>query len=178
MKLVAFLRAINVGGHTVKMDVLKKHFEAMGFKNVETFIASGNVIFDGTRQPVEVLEKKIEAVLLKTLGYEVVTFIRTVAEVAAVAKYAAFPDALLKKAGAYNVAFLKAPLDAAGKKLLTTFKTDIDDFHTHGCELYWLCKTRQSDSKFSNVRFEKGLKVSATFRGINTIHRLMAKYPV
>ena len=45
-RYVALLRAINVGGHTVKMDALRKHFSRMGFANVETFIASGNVIFD------------------------------------------------------------------------------------------------------------------------------------
>ena len=42
-KHFAFLRAINVGGHTVKMDHLRDIFESLGFSNVETFIASGNV---------------------------------------------------------------------------------------------------------------------------------------
>jgi uncharacterized protein (DUF1697 family) len=44
LRFVAFLRAVNVGGHVVKMDVLKRHFEKMGFSDVETFIASGNVV--------------------------------------------------------------------------------------------------------------------------------------
>ncbi len=43
-KYIAFLRAINVGGHTVKMDYLRVLFETLGFSDVETFIASGNVI--------------------------------------------------------------------------------------------------------------------------------------
>ena len=176
MKLVAFLRAINVGGHTVKMDVLKKHFEGMGFKNVETFIASGNVIFESTAQSIEILEKKIETVLLKALGYEVTTFIRTLDQIVTVAKYPAFSPALHKIARAYNIAFLKSPLSPEGKKQLAQFKTDIDDFYTHGRELYWLCKAGQSDSKFSNVRFEKGLKVQATFRGISTVQRMVAKF--
>ena len=47
-RYIAFLRAINVGGHTVKMAELKRLFEALGFTNVETFIASGNVIFDSS----------------------------------------------------------------------------------------------------------------------------------
>ena len=45
-RYIAFLKAINVGGHNVKMDQLRKIFESMQFKNVETFIASGNVIFE------------------------------------------------------------------------------------------------------------------------------------
>src|SRR6185369_8391120 len=59
-KYVAFLRAINVGGHVVKMDQLRALFEALGFANVETFIASGNVIFDSKSKNVAALERKID----------------------------------------------------------------------------------------------------------------------
>ncbi len=45
-RCIAFLRAVNVGGRIVKMDALRGHFEAAGFTSAETFIASGNVIFD------------------------------------------------------------------------------------------------------------------------------------
>jgi len=45
-----------------------------------------------------------------------------------------------------------------------------------GREVYWLAQTKQSDSKFNNVRFEKMLNARATWRGINTIRRLAAKY--
>ena len=48
MRYIAFLRAINVGGNNiVKLGRLRKFFEGEGFINVETFIGSGNVIFDG-----------------------------------------------------------------------------------------------------------------------------------
>ena len=46
MKYIAFLRAINVGGHTDRIEALRNYFEALGFANVSTFIASGNMIFD------------------------------------------------------------------------------------------------------------------------------------
>ncbi len=55
-------------------------------------------------------------------------------------------------------------------------KSDIDDFRVNGREVYWLCKLKQSDSKFSNMLFEKRLNVRVTFRGINTVARLAAKY--
>ncbi len=60
-RFVAFLRAINVGGNrVVKMDFLRQVFESLGFSRVETFIASGNVVFDtGARNP-KMLERKIE----------------------------------------------------------------------------------------------------------------------
>ena len=74
MKYVAFLRAINVGGHTVKMDHLRNLFESMGFANVETFIASGNVIFDSKTKSTAALEMEIENQLQAALGYEVRRF--------------------------------------------------------------------------------------------------------
>ena len=77
-KYIAFLRSINVGGHTVKMDHLSKLFKALGFSSVETFIASGNVIFETTAKGTTILEKKIKEHLKKSLGYEVDTFLRTV----------------------------------------------------------------------------------------------------
>lgn len=174
---VAFLRAINVGGHVVKMDALRGHFEAMGFGAVETFIASGNVIFESRARDAEAIEAKLEKGLEAALGYEVATFLRTPAELAAIAAHAPFPAARMAAARALNVAFLKEPLDAAGERALAALRTEVDDFHVHGREVWWLCEARQSESKFSNVRFERAVGVKATFRGIGTVRKLVARYP-
>ena len=164
-KLVAFLRAINVGGHTVSMDTLRREFEAIGLKDVETFIASGNVVFTAPPGKATALERKIEKRLHDSLGYEVRTFIRTEAEVAAIAGYKPFEEAQLRSAQAVNVAFLGHPLEPAAVKLLMAMRTPIDDFHVNGREMYWLCRKKQSESTFSNARFEKALGGRATFRG-------------
>jgi uncharacterized protein (DUF1697 family) len=68
-------------------------------------------------------------------------------------------------------------MDAATSRSVQNFKTDIDNFHVHGREVYWLCRKKQSESTFSNNAFEKALKLRATFRGMNTIKKLAAKYP-
>ena len=176
-RAIAFLRAINVGGrHTVTMTELRRMFETMGLKDVETFIASGNVIFSAPPGDPVVLERKIEQHLHKSLGYEVKVFLRTESEVAAIAQYKPFKEARLRTARVLNVAFLAAPLDAAAIKALLALRTDIDDFHVNGREVYWLCMKKQSESKFSNVRFEKIVATRATFRGLNTVAKLAAKY--
>ena len=176
-KYVAFLRAINVGGHTVKMDHLRGCFEALGFSNVETFIASGNVVFDSPARSTKALERKIEASLLKSLGYAVSTFIRSTAELAAIARYQPFADAELEAAGyTLYVGFMAAsPAEAAKKKLLS-LATKVDDFHVNGNEVYWLCRTKFSGSEFSGGRLEKILGLSATLRNSTTVRRLAAKY--
>lgn len=176
-RFIAFLRAINVGGHNVTMAELRGLFESLSFKEVETFIASGNVIFASRSGDVGALQKKIESQLLRSLGYEVKVFLRTVPEVAAIARYKPFKESQLKSPMALNVAFLIDPLGVESEKSVMALRTEIDDFHVHGREVYWLCQTKQNDSKFSYARFEKMLNARATWRNVNTIVRLAAKYP-
>lgn len=176
-RYIAFLRAINVGGHTVKMDELRVLFASMGFSAVETFIASGNVIFTTAAADAPALQQRIEGELQRALGYAVATFLRTDAEVTAVARYTPFPPAVMATAGALNVAFLSEPLTAQDEEKVMALRTGIDDFHVHGREVYWLCQTKQSESTFSNVLFERVIGKRATFRGMNTVQKLAAKYP-
>jgi len=175
-QLVAFLRAINVGGHNVTMDALRRLFTGLGLDDVETFIASGNVVFSTRARDISALERKIEVQLERSLGYEVKTFLRTVPELAAVAAYAPFAAAKIRSSVAFNVAFLANPLDAAATKTVMALRTEIDDFHVHGREVYWLCAKGQSESGFSNAVFERALKTRATFRGMNTVARIAARW--
>jgi uncharacterized protein (DUF1697 family) len=174
-RFVAFLRAINVGGHVVSMARLRAQFEALGFEDVETFIASGNVVFSSPSKNAAALEKRIEDRLAAALGYEVKTFLRTEAEVAEVAACKPFTAARRKAAGALCVGFLAQPLDPTGVKALMALRTDDDDFHVNGREIYWICRTGQGVSKFSNALFERMVKARTTFRGMNTMTRLAAK---
>jgi len=175
-KYIAFLRAINVGGHTVKMDRLKKLFEALGLSNVETFIASGNVIFDSGSKNTEGLEKKIEARLKKSLGYEVSTFIRSTSELAEIADYKPFPESEIAKSRALYVGFLQAPPSAEAKKKLLSVDSKIERFHFHGRELFWLLGDRFKESKFSGPLLEKTLGQPATLRNSTTVKKMAAKY--
>ena len=176
-KYVAFLRAINVGGHTVKMDELRRLFEALGFSNVETFIASGNVIFDAKSKNTKALERKIETHLKQSLGYEVVTFVRTLSEVADIAAYKPFDDSELEADGnALYIAFTTDEPSTESKRKLLTFMTGVDDFQVYGREVYWLSRKKIGESKFSGAQLERTLGMPATIRNANTVKRLVAKY--
>lgn len=175
---VAFLRAINVGGHTVKMDYLRKLFEQMDFVDVETFIASGNVIFSSPSSDTQALENMVEQHLKASLGYEVVTFIRSAAEVAKVAGWRPFAaEDIAVEGHSLYVGFLQREPSKEAREKLMSLRTDVDDFHINGRELYWLCRIRMSDSKFSGGLLEKTLGMPATLRNITTVRKLAAKYP-
>lgn len=176
-KTIAFLRAINVGGRNVTMPALATLFEELGLEAVETFIASGNVIFDADGRDEAELQTAIANHLEASLGYEVATFLRSDAEVAAIAAAAPFAPDAMAAAAAHNVGFLASPLAEEEVALLERLRTDIDDFAAVGRQVHWLCRRRQSDSTFSNAVFERALRRRATFRSITTLARLAAKYP-
>ncbi len=176
-RYIAFLRAINVGGRNlVRMDFLRQLFESLGFSNVETFIASGNVVFESTSRDAQGLAREIEESLRQALGYEVATFIRTGAELAAVANYKPFSQSDLDGAAALNIAFLAGGLDDESGQRLMALRTDVDDFHVHGREIYWVCREKQSASKISNAVLERAVGQKATLRGVKTVKKMAAKY--
>jgi uncharacterized protein (DUF1697 family) len=172
---VAFLRAVNVGGRVVKMDQLRALFEAMKFKNVETFIASGNVLFDARADDAGALEQRIETHLEKALGYQVLTFVRSPAQVAACAAHEPFGDpATLGPTHRVYVGFLKAaPSEEAHQKLLG-YRTTTDNLHVREREVYWHAKKSMRESLFTGALLEKTLG-PATMRNVTTVRKLAAK---
>jgi len=76
-KYVAFLRGINVGGHKpIRMENLKKAFQSLGFRNVRTLLASGNVLFEAPSANAGALVKRIEKKLQQTSGHDIGTVLR------------------------------------------------------------------------------------------------------
>lgn len=175
-KYVAFLRAINVGGHTVKMDHLRSLFEAMGFSNVETFIASGNVIFDSKTKSARALENTIEKNLEANLGYKVATFIRSISELSAVAKYQPFDDSDAE-GNVLHIGFLSDNPQEDSRQRMLSLKTQVDDFHIYGREVYWLCRKKLGETAFlGGAKFEKTLGMQATLRNSTTVRKIASKY--
>jgi uncharacterized protein (DUF1697 family) len=172
---VAFLRAINVGGHVVKMAELKALFEELAFREVSTVIASGNVLFSTRSADAAALERRIERHLERALGYEVATFLRSPQELADVAAFEPFPGAA-PAAGieVRSVLFLKAPLGAQACQALMALRTPTDEFHVHGREAYWLRRGRVSETKVTGARLERALGGPTTARNVTTVRKLAA----
>ena len=174
-RYAAFLRAVNVGGRVVKMDRLRKLFEDSGFTGVSTHIASGNVLFTAGRGRAATFETKIETALGSALGWEVATFLRTPAELAAVVAHVPFAPEDVGEAHGVYVGFLKEPPGAEKHDLVHGFRTPTDELAVNGREVYWLCRTRSSDSEFSGGKLEKALGLLATFRNLTTVRAVAAR---
>lgn len=175
-RYVAFLRAINVGGHTVAMAALRRHFEEVGCTDVETVIASGNVVFDSASRGGAGLEKRIARHLEARLGYAVATFLRTPAEVAGVAEAKPFARDLARPGYGVYVGFLAEAPGPAARRGILGLATPEDAFALDGRELYWRRPGRFSDSKISGSLLEKVLDQPMTLRNVTTVRRIAAKH--
>jgi uncharacterized protein (DUF1697 family) len=175
-RYIAFLRAVNVGGHIVKMDQVRKLFAEIGLTEVETFIASGNVLFTSPSKSGAALEKKIEKHLRAALGYEVATFVRTADEVCQAAAHEPFPAAAMKTPyHSLYVSFLRDAPAAAAKRAVEALRGPADEFHLNARELYWLSRVPFGESKIGGALLEKTLGMPATMRNVTTVRKLAAK---
>jgi uncharacterized protein (DUF1697 family) len=175
-RYVAFLRAINVGGRVAKMDALRKAFESLGYSNVETLLASGNVLFESAVRSEGKLQTQIENALRKSLGYEVATFVRSSADIAAIASHPAFDTAEFTAGASQYIAFFQDPPTTQSRRQIMTCVTAVDDFRFRGSEMYWLCRKRFSESTFSGAMLERTIGGPATVRNTTTVQRIAAMF--
>jgi len=177
MRMVAFLRAVNVGGRTVKSPQLIQSFHTLGFENVTTFLVSGNVLFSGTTKAVPKLRGRIEAQLLSDLGFQTQVILRSMEQVAAIADLNPFQLTEVEKEGyTVNVALFLEPPSSAMQKEVLKLKGDYDDFAFDGTEMYWLCRGEKISVSplFSNNRLAKAASEINTIRNIRTMKRIVA----
>ena len=176
---IAFLRGINLGKRRPEMAELRGLFAKMKFTDVATFIASGNVIFTSKVSDHRKIELTIEAGLRKALGYEVDTFVRSRAEVAAVAALRPFPKADFENpAHTVFAVFLKNALSPAQARQLLACRTAVDDFRVEGRELYWLCRIKSHESKAWGSPEMKAVRLpTSSMRNLTTVRKLATLYP-
>jgi uncharacterized protein (DUF1697 family) len=177
-RYLAFLRGMNVGGHRISMAALRTHFEAVGLTDVETFIASGNVIFTAPGLTTAAsLERTIEAHLRDALGYAVATFLRTPAELRAIVTKVPFPATEVETPGyTVHVGFLREAPSSTVAWHLTQRQTAMDAFGVHQRELYWLCRGKSTESLVKWPTIEKAVALDLTMRNLTTIRKLVDKY--
>jgi uncharacterized protein (DUF1697 family) len=124
---VALLRGINVGGsNLIRMPALKSCFEAQGFRDVATYIQSGNVLFASDRSNQRALTDQIERALSKTFGYQCRVVVRSFEQMKATVEEA--PNGFGRRPAAYryDVIFLKSPLTADEAMTSITARPGVD----------------------------------------------------
>jgi len=153
------------------MDRLRELFSGMGLLNPRTFIASGNVVFDGGDDIDREVEALIEGGLEEALGFGVPTFIRSLDELAVIAVTDSPAEA------AHYVGFLKTEPDAQIRDIFGELSTERDRFHCEGREFHWLSHGKISESPLFGRVFDRATRaVPHTMRNMNTVRRILAKF--
>ena len=173
-KYVEFLRAVNVGKRTVKMETLRQQLGEAGFKNVQTYIQSGNVMFESGSSNAAALSRKIEALLLKNYGFEVPVVIRSVAELETIVAQTPFPGIIPDKALQVYLTFLSKDAGPGAAKVVASLQSEAETLHIKGLTVYTLInKALELKPLDVVVRLEKKLGVPCTTRNWATVNKMI-----
>ncbi len=168
---ISMLRGINVSGQKkIKMEDLKKLYESLGFKNVKTYVNSGNVKFNCSDNDISNLINKIERKINNSFGFDVLVFIRTINEMKKLIKNTPFANEDPSK---IYITFLSdIPIHSLLIEI-NKIKDISEKFFISGREIYLFCPNGYGRSKLSNNFFERTLNLSATTRNWNTVNKLL-----
>jgi uncharacterized protein (DUF1697 family) len=174
MVYIALLRGINIGPHKrMKMEKLRASCEALGFKNVKTYIQSGNVVCQAAKLSSDAAAKKIEAQIVKDFGFSADVIARTGEEM----KRIVMGNPLLKEAGVdtskLHVVFLSGVPPAGAIKNLEAIVKEPDKVRHKGKEIYFYFPNGVSGSSIWKHNLDRVLGISGTMRNWRTINTLL-----
>ena len=176
-RFVAFLRGINVGGHTVKKAKLKEAVLSLGFENVITYKQSGNVIFEAEGENLDEIKERIESKLQVILGYHVSVFIRTISQLKEIIEIEPFkgqsPEGASFLVTLVAIDSAKFPIELP----ITIPKSTAQVISAKGTEVFSVTNGG-GEGALPNPFIESKLKVKATTRNMNIIREIVEKFGV
>jgi len=155
------------------MEDLKKVYEGIGFREIITYVQSGNVIFKTTRNhSYAVLSDTIEQAIKEKYSFHVPVIIRTVDEM----RLTLSSNPFLNEDGIdrekLHVTFLEEEPSSADISVINKYDFPPDRFRIIGKEVYLYCPEGYGNTKLSNDFFEKKLHGKATTRNWKTVLKL------
>jgi len=170
---IAILRGINVGGRNlVRMNELKAYLKTLNFINIQTYIQSGNVIFEYNSVDTHELQRQIGDLIMEKYGYKVSVIVKTISELSQVLTHNPFINTRNEDIKKLHVTFLSKVPDA---KLLDGFlriQNPPDEYIYTDDVIYLFCPNGYGRTKFTNNFIENKLDVQATTRNWKTTKKL------
>lgn len=167
---ITMLRGINVSGQKqVRMAELKSLYESIGFADVETYVQSGNVVFESEEQDVKKLANSIETRIERTFGFSVPVLVRSADDFRRILESHPFKN---EEPVRVLVTFLYERPDPSKLEALRRYEDKVDRFAIGGQEIFLFCPGGYGRTKLSNTFFERKLGVIATTRNWKTVNRL------
>jgi len=168
---IALLRGINVGGHRqIPMAALREFLTKSGFQNVETYIQSGNVVFQSSEVNALKIEATIQKAIFSHFGFEVSVLIKTREDLQHI--FDASPFVADEKKASYFMMLHDTPEDTLVKEASEKVYED-EVYHIINDCLYFYCEKGYGKAKFNMNYFERKLKTFATSRNYKTMIKLL-----
>jgi len=174
MKWAAMLRGINLGKRQLKSAELKAVVEGMGFTEVKTILASGNVVFEAGDAKPETLERDLHAALEKATGLKSEVFVRNRSEIAKLVEANPFPEAARERPSFLVVSFHRESVDKAAIERLAQSYDGPDRMEAVGRELFTDFPDGQGRSNLIPAMQKAKLSRGNTGRNWNTVQKLLA----
>ena len=169
---IALLRGINVGGYKkIPMTELREILTKSGLENVQTYIQSGNVVFQSSQEDTKAIESSIEKSISDYFDFDVPVLVRTRESLKTIFDACPFPED--KKTVSYFMILNQIPDEEAVRE--ATQKTYPNEAYVIDKDcIYFFCANGYGKAKFNLNFFERKLKVSATARNYKTMVKLLS----
>jgi uncharacterized protein (DUF1697 family) len=167
---ISMLRGINVSGQKkIRMADLKNLYESLGLDKVQTYVQSGNVVFDSLEKDTTKLREAIATQITTTYGFSVPVLIRAADDFRRIIESHPFAR---EEAVRVLVTFLYERPDRSKWGDLKIHKDKVEQFALGEQEIFLFCPGGYGKTKLSNNFFEKKLGVVATTRNWKTVNAL------
>jgi uncharacterized protein (DUF1697 family) len=172
--IVSILRGVNVGGHNkIKMEALRAHCESLGLRDPQTYVQSGNVVFRTKERNLAALAMRMENTIEQSFGFRTPVILRTTSELRDVIARNPFGKRRGIDPSKLLVTFLASEPSAEAREQVLKIKTEPEELHIDGREVYMYFPNGLARPKLSWVTVEKKLKTSGTGRNWNTVTKLL-----
>ena len=172
--VICLLRGVNVGGnHQIRMDSLRTLCESFGFKDVRTYVQSGNVVFQTSKRDFAKLSMQIEAGIYKTAGFRPDAILRTTADLQTLVAANPFACRDAIEPSKLGVVFLKAAPGPEARESLRAMKTDPEELRIGERDLYIYFPNGMGKSRLQMKSVDKLLGTTGSVRNWNTVTSLL-----
>ena len=172
--IIAMLRGVNLGPHRrVKMDALCSLCASLKFRDVQTYVQSGNILFRTEERDLAVLTKRMEKAIEQRFGFQSDVILRTASELRQVMAKNPFAKRRGIEPKKLLVTFLAADPGEAARMLVRKMKTDPEELWIEGRELYTYYPNGMARPKVTWAALEKVLKTSGTGRNWNSVTNML-----
>jgi uncharacterized protein (DUF1697 family) len=172
--IISMLRGVNLLSHNrIKMDALRALYESLGFRDAQTYVVSGNVVFRTKARNLTALAKRIENAIERSFGFRPRVILRTTSDIKDVVARNPFRTRRGIEPSKLLVTFLESHPAAEALEQVLKIKADPEELHIDGREVYIYFPNGMGRSKLSWVTVEKKLKISGTGRNWNSVTKLL-----